>query len=181
MDNQLLNKTITVAEIKINNGNVKIIDGQGLTYTIWETKLDKTKTVAYKTYEGLGNISGKYLEIGYDEKSIPDSQGKYRNIKTLKMVAGGNMGVEQGNRPTAPINRSQDSSEPSTNNYTPIPPKENTYNQDKPNWEEINGKKRKDIAEMNAKNNATLLLAHGQIEKNEWEEWCKKIFNYKIE
>ena len=51
----------------------------------------------------------------------------------------------------------------------------------KPDWDTINDKKRKDIAEMNAKNNATLLLAHGQIEKEEWEEWCQKVFNYNVE
>ena len=128
--NELLKKTIIVSEIKVNQGNIKIVDGQGLTYTIWETKKDGDKTVAYKTYEGLGNIMGKSLEIGYDEKDIPESQGKYRNIKTMKLVAGENMGVGQGINLTTPLERPQSNFKPSSTLTNERPQQENTYNQE---------------------------------------------------
>lgn len=39
---------------------------------------------------------------------------------------------------------------------------EPTYQEEKPNWDDINEKKRKDIKWMNALNNACLLLANGK-------------------
>ncbi len=154
MDNQLLNKTITVAEIKINQGNIKIVDGQGLTYTIWETKKNGDKTVAYQAYEGLGNIMGKTLEIGYSEKDMTTGSGKFRNIVTLKMVAGENMGVEQGNRPNQAQTGLKSPVSSQNDVKSPISPSENTYNQDKPKDEVQNH-----IRWCNSLNNASLIVA----------------------
>ena len=152
--NELLNKTINVAEIKINNGNIKIVDEKGLTYTIWETKKSGDKTVAYKTYEGLGNIMGKSLEIGYDEKDIPDSQGKYRNIKTLKIAPGDNSspsGVVRPNSAQTGLKAENSSQKPDfLKTSSSIKPDEV---QNHIRW-------------CNSLNNASLIIAHHKGETN---------------
>jgi len=175
--NELLNKQIKVSEIKVNQGNIKIVDGQGLTYTIWETKKDGDKTVAYKTYEGLGNIMGKSLEIGYDEKDIPESQGKYRNIKTMKLVAGENMGVGQGINLTTPLERPQSNFKPSSTLTNERPQQENTYNQ------EIDKKalptQSQEIRANVALKMVSEIIASGQIGLEEWKKYADEFYNYK--
>ena len=191
--NELLNKVIKICEPTFPtnpNAPIKLKDEEDNKYTLWKTKqnLDGTKSESkaytyFKTLEGGGG--GQVVEIGYveEQKSFVNEKSKeinfnQRTIRTMKLSDMSNLPSGEVKTPLeAPV-----SSQNSQNNNRPsFLKQENTYNQDKPDWDTINDKKRKDIAEMNAKNNATLLLAHGQIEKEEWEEWCQKVFNYNVE
>lgn len=76
-------KTILVAEVTVQSNMIKIKDELGLTYSIFKTKKDGDPTQAFLTQQALGDLSGKYFEVGFDESPAPQG-GKYRNIKIIK-------------------------------------------------------------------------------------------------
>lgn len=76
-------KTIKVAEVTVQTNMIKIKDELGLTYSIFKTKKDGDPTQAFLTQQALGDLSGKWFEVGFDESPAPQG-GKYRNIKIIK-------------------------------------------------------------------------------------------------
>ena len=85
MNDKLLNRTITLTERTDKTGKfgqmAKIKDEKGLTYTVYETKKDKTTSVAWKA---LQNIPlGTNVFIGYAEETVTHPQhGDYTASST---------------------------------------------------------------------------------------------------
>ena len=126
-------KTILVAEATIQESpypKIQIKDELGLTYTIPKTKKDGNPTQAYLTQQALGDITGKYIEIGYDESDAPQG-GKYRNIKIIKPA---------GEIKAGEIKESEPSIQEKISSGTPFP-----KDAEKPDWDEINLRKTADI------------------------------------
>jgi len=92
-----------------------------------------------------------------------DGTSRYvRMIGEPELVSSVNMGVGQGINLTTPLERPQSNFKPSNTLTNERPQQENTYNQDKPDWDTINDKKRKDIKWMNALNNACLIISKSE-------------------
>lgn len=139
-------KTILVAEATVQSNMIKIKDELGLTYSIFKTKRDGDPTQAFLTQQALGDITGKYIEIGYDESDAPQG-GKYRNIKIIKPAGE----IKEGE---TPIETKKSNLGGHITPYTKLKPKETEIAIEKPDWDEINLKKTADIHNSVAFNNA---------------------------
>ena len=121
MNNQpLIEKTITVAELNLVDGNIKIKDEKGLTYTIWQTKQNGEKTMAYANYEKMGISLNQVIDIKHDEKPTSSGKGFYRSIKMIG--AGNNQNVSEPQN-TPPISTNPPQNAPQgqiSRNNTPL-------------------------------------------------------------
>lgn len=86
---ELLNKTITVLDIRLEEKRIYVMDTEKKGYSIWRTKQDGSPTKAFEVINKYLSmpINGKHFEIGYDERPNPNKAGTFfRSIKMIKEV-----------------------------------------------------------------------------------------------
>ena len=125
-------KTILVAEATIQESpfpRIQIKDESGLTYTIPKTKRDGDPTQAYLTQQALGDLTGKWYEVGYNEKPAPQG-GAYRTITVIQPAGEIKEPPKEDARNYAKV--SSKVSSPPSSFATDVPIKT------EPDWDEIN-------------------------------------------
>ena len=88
-DAPLLEKTITITEVQLEEKRIKIV-ADGKVFSIWRTKKDGTPTVAYTSFEPHAmSATGKTFVIKHDENPNPQNEGTfYRTIMTIALYTG---------------------------------------------------------------------------------------------
>jgi len=86
MDNELLQKTITITDVGLEEKKISVFDENKKKYSIWKTKKDGQPTKAYQAFEPYCmQATGKRFDIQHDEKPVPDNANAfYRTIMTIR-------------------------------------------------------------------------------------------------
>ena len=131
MNDELMQKNITISKIEQNQYGYKISDEKGLIYNVSATKSDnKTPTVAYQNLTSLPN-NGMGLKKCFKFVTVQNSQGG--ESRYVRIIAEPELEQFQGNEPTyQPENALEGQNKPLRTNYSPIKEEE------KPNWDDIN-------------------------------------------
>lgn len=88
MSEQLLEKNITVAEVKLEDKKISLIDTDKKKYSIWKTKQDGNPTKAFESFQNyVMSATGKHFNIKYNEKPVADKPNAfYRTIVIISEI-----------------------------------------------------------------------------------------------
>jgi len=82
----LLQKTITISDVQIEERKISVFDENKKKYSIWRTKKDGQPTKAFQAFEPyVMQATGKRFDIQHDETPVPENANAfYRTIMTIR-------------------------------------------------------------------------------------------------
>lgn len=83
MNNQILNKAITIQGIEMKNGRYSLIDHEKQRFSFFTTKKDGTDTVPYAQFKNMGLKVGDTVQIGYVEEEYTNDYGRQISKKII--------------------------------------------------------------------------------------------------